>query len=121
MTVVLSLVAEIGSGQFGQVQCGKECWTNLQRAELEGGVPPFLVAAKTVLDSKESPENTRDLQSEAVVMAQVGHHANLVSLVGVTPTRCRSLASSLVATRWLCLSVTASTAVWQSCFTFMRL
>ena len=49
----------------------------------DGGVPPFLVAAKTVLDSKESPENTRDLQSEAVVMAQVGHHANLVSLVGV--------------------------------------
>lgn len=46
-------------------------------------MPPFFVAAKTVLDSKESPENTRDLQSEAVVMTQVGHHANLVSLVGV--------------------------------------
>ena len=46
-------------------------------------VPEYLVAAKTVLDSSKSPEAIDDLLQEATVMAQVGEHVNLVSLVGV--------------------------------------
>ena len=51
--------------------------------EVTGGPPSYLVAAKTVNDSNNSPEAMRELQSEALVMAQVTHHPNLVSLVGV--------------------------------------
>lgn len=41
------------------------------------------MAAKTVLDSKASPQATRDLQQEALVMMQLGNHPNLISLIGV--------------------------------------
>jgi serine/threonine protein kinase len=43
----------------------------------------FTVAAKTVLDSKSSPESTREILAEAGVMAAVGTHPNLVSLIGI--------------------------------------
>eukprot|EP00729_Bicosta_minor_P015133 gene15133-29335_t len=59
----LNLVEEVGSGQFG--------------------APSYMVAAKTVLDSKASPQATRDLQQEALVMMQLGNHPNLISLIGV--------------------------------------
>jgi serine/threonine protein kinase len=45
--------------------------------------PEYTVAAKTVLDAKNSPEATSELLAEASVMAQVGSHPNLVSLIGV--------------------------------------
>ena len=36
-----------------------------------------------MLSAKTSPEASKELESEALVMAQVDHHPNLVSLVGV--------------------------------------
>ena len=45
-----------------------------------GGVPGYPVAVKSVTDP--SGDGAKDLQMEAAVMAQVGYHQNLVSLVG---------------------------------------
>jgi serine/threonine protein kinase len=67
----------VGAGQFGQV------WKAVLDETPSGGPPGYLVAAKTVLNSKDSPEARRDLEQEALVMAQVHGHENLVSLVGV--------------------------------------
>ena len=73
----LDLVEPVGQGQFGQV------WKGLLDESSIGGAPSYLVAAKTVLDSKISPEAQLDLKAEALVMSQVGGHVHLVSLVGV--------------------------------------
>ena len=73
----LTLVDQVGSGQFGAV------WKGMLDESATGGPPSYLVAAKTIIDSKVSPEATRELEAEALVMAQVSHHPNLVSLVGV--------------------------------------
>ena len=51
--------------------------------ESEDGGPSYLVAAKTVLDSAKSLDAAKELQSESLMMSQVGHHPNLVSIVGV--------------------------------------
>lgn len=73
----LTLVEVVGKGQFGQV------WKAVLDESSTGGLPGYLVAAKTVLNSKVSLEASKELESEALVMAQVDHHPNLVSLVGV--------------------------------------
>jgi len=71
----LNLVEVVGHGQFGEVWKGMLDETNEHRS--------YLVAAKTVLDAKSSPEATLELEQEAIVMAHVGGHPNLVSLIGV--------------------------------------
>jgi serine/threonine protein kinase len=73
----LTLVEVVGSGQFGQV------WKAMLDESPQGGPPEYMVAAKTVLDAKESPDATRELQDEAMVMARLTGHANVVALVGV--------------------------------------
>jgi serine/threonine protein kinase len=73
----LTLVKVIGSGAFGEVY----------KAQLDEmltrNTPEYTVAAKTVLDAKSSPEATREILAEAGVMAAVGSHPNLISLIGV--------------------------------------
>lgn len=70
----VNVITKIGSGQFGDV-C-KATYTDPSGAE-------FLVAVKTVRDTAASVEATNEIKFEATVMAQVGSHPNLVSLVGV--------------------------------------
>lgn len=72
----LQMIERVGGGQFGEV------WKALLNEASEGGPPEYLVAAKVVKDSRESPEATQELISEAALMAQVDH-PNLVSIVGV--------------------------------------
>jgi serine/threonine protein kinase len=73
----LTLVKVIGSGAFGEVYKAQldEMFTR--------STPEYTVAAKTVLDAKSSPEATNEMLAEAGVMAAVGSHPNLVSLIGV--------------------------------------
>jgi serine/threonine protein kinase len=73
----LTLVKVIGSGAFGEVHKAQldETFTR--------STPEYTVAAKTVLDAKSSPEATKEILAEAGVMAAVGSHPNLVSLIGV--------------------------------------
>ena len=66
---------KIGEGQFGEVFKG------ILDESSTGGVPGYLVACKSVVDG--SGEGANDLLQEALVMAQVGPHQNLVSLIGV--------------------------------------
>jgi serine/threonine protein kinase len=73
----LTLVEVVGSGQFGQV------WKAMLDESPQGGPPAYMVAAKTVLDAKASPDATRELQDEAMVMVRLTGQANVVSLVGV--------------------------------------
>ena len=73
----IALVEVVGSGQFGAV------WKAMLDESPRGGPPAYMVAAKTVLDAKASPEATQELQDEALVMARVTGHLNVVSLVGV--------------------------------------
>eukprot|EP00039_Didymoeca_costata_P014829 m.244994 g.244994 ORF g.244994 m.244994 type:complete len:1378 (+) comp16106_c0_seq31:355-4488(+) len=73
----VTLIDQIGSGAFGEV------WKGLVDESAQGGPPEYLVAVKTVLDSKATPEARDELLSEAGVMAQIKPHPNLVSLVGV--------------------------------------
>jgi hypothetical protein len=73
----LTLVKVIGSGAFGEVYKAQldEMFTR--------STPEYTVAAKTVLDAKSSPEATKEMLAEAGVMAAVGSHPNLVSLIGI--------------------------------------
>jgi serine/threonine protein kinase len=73
----LALVKVIGSGAFGEV------YKALLDESYTCNIPEYTVAAKTVLDAKSSPEATREMLAEAGVMAAVGSHPNLVSLIGV--------------------------------------
>jgi serine/threonine protein kinase len=66
---------KIGEGAFGEVFQG------VLDEHKYGGVPGYLVACKSVTDS--TGEGAHDLLQEATIMAQVGVHANLVSLIGV--------------------------------------
>ena len=59
-----------------------QVWKGLLDETNDGGPPEYLVAAKTVIAEKATPEATRELEQEALVMAQVHNHPNLVSLVG---------------------------------------
>ena len=74
----LTMIETIGSGAFGAV------WkATLDESASAGGMPGYLVAAKTVLDAAGSKEGRNELISEAVVMAQLTGHPNIVALVGV--------------------------------------
>ena len=70
----VTMVTELGSGSFGAV------WKGVLDESSDGGPPSYLVAIKT---SKEAEGTAADeLKSEAVLMAQVPPHRNLVGLVG---------------------------------------
>jgi serine/threonine protein kinase len=73
----LTLIETIGKGAFGAV------WKCTLDETATGGTPSYLVAAKTVLDIDSKPEARDELVSEAIVMAQLTGHLNVVSLVGV--------------------------------------
>jgi serine/threonine protein kinase len=66
---------KVGEGAFGEVFKG------YLDESMVGGVPGYMVACKSVMDP--TGEGSKDLLQEAVVMAQVGTHRNLVSLIGV--------------------------------------
>lgn len=53
----------------------------LDESSVRGGVPGYLVAVKTALDA--TGEGADELKREALVMAQVLGHPNVVALVGV--------------------------------------
>jgi hypothetical protein len=71
----LDFVRKIGSGAFGEV------W---MATIDEKQVPEYHVAVKTVLN--QDSEGAQDLLTEAFVMAHVGSHLNLVSMIGVVTT-----------------------------------
>lgn len=73
----ITLLQTIGSGQFGEVHKA------LLDESAAGGPPEYIVAVKTVITAKLTPEATQELASEATVMVQVGAHPNLVSIIGV--------------------------------------
>jgi hypothetical protein len=66
---------KVGEGAFGEVFKG------VLDESSTGGVPGYTVACKSVTDP--SGDGAKDLLQEAAVMAQVGYHPHLVSLVGV--------------------------------------
>jgi serine/threonine protein kinase len=66
---------KVGQGAFGEVFKG------VIDESSTGGVPGYTIACKSVTDP--SGEGAKDLLQEAAVMAQVGYHPHLVSLVGV--------------------------------------
>lgn len=51
--------------------------------ERHGGHNGYLVAAKTVIEKAGSLDAAQELRAEAVLMALVGEHKHLVSLIGV--------------------------------------
>lgn len=65
----------LGTGQFGEV---------FKAVLQERGQPDFIVAVK--LSTLTEGEGAEELVHEAMVMASVGRHENLVSLVGVVTT-----------------------------------
>jgi proto-oncogene tyrosine-protein kinase Ret/cadherin 2 type 1 (N-cadherin) len=67
---------KVGEGAFGEVFKGI-----LDETSNNHGVPGYLVACKSVTDP--TGDGAADLLQEATVMAQIGTHINLVSLVGV--------------------------------------
>ena len=75
----LTMVDQLGKGNFGEV------WKGLLNDRSNAAVPEYLVAAKTVLGSGTASvqEGRDDLMQEATVMARVGYHENLVSIIGV--------------------------------------
>ena len=78
----LTMVEVIGSGEFGQV------WKSMLDESPCGGAPSHLTAAKVVKYTQNSSFSSPDaaaieLEQESLIMAQVGSHPNLVSLVGV--------------------------------------
>ena len=71
----VTLVEEIGTGQFGNVWKAK---INAAAVNVPGGIT---VAAKVLREPTE--ESTKDLFSEAAVAAQLGDHDHVVGLLGV--------------------------------------
>jgi hypothetical protein len=67
---------KVGEGAFGEVFKGI-----LDETSNNHGVPGYLVACKSVTDP--TGDGAADLLQEATVMAQIGTHINLVSLIGV--------------------------------------
>jgi hypothetical protein len=71
----VTMIDVVGSGQFGEV------WKAVLDESSTGGVPGYTVAVKT---SKEATgEGADEMTKEALVMAQVTGHPNVVALVGV--------------------------------------
>lgn len=73
----VTLLSELGKGAFGAV------WKGLLNESSVGGPPEQAVAVKTLLDASSSPDAVQELLQEAVVMAQVGFHPNVVQMIGV--------------------------------------
>ena len=78
----LTMVAKLGNGNFGEV------WKGMLDDKSAIGHPEYMVAAKIVLDAEGGDEAAfaaaeTDLLKEALLMAQVDTHKNLVSIVGV--------------------------------------
>ena len=76
----LSFIDKLGQGQFGEV------WKGLLNDGDNTAIPEYMVAAKTV-KAAETNEATvvveGELMKEALLMAQVEAHTNLVSIIGV--------------------------------------
>lgn len=70
----ITLISELGSGAFGAVWKG---------AYKEGLGASTEVAVKTVLGGSKRSDGAKELLQEAVVMAQVGEHPNVVQMIGV--------------------------------------
>jgi hypothetical protein len=68
---------KVGEGAFGEVF--KAILDESKHGS--GGVPGYLVACKSVIDP--TGDGAKDLLQEATIMAQVGFHNNLLSLIGV--------------------------------------
>jgi serine/threonine protein kinase len=69
---------KVGAGQFGEV------WKGLLDESATREVDAFMVAVKSTHGVEG--EAAEELQREAIVMALVGRHPNLVSLIGVVTT-----------------------------------
>lgn len=65
----------VGAGAFGEV------WKAVLDETGQGGVPGYLCAVKTSKDA--TGEGADELRGEALVMAQVVGHQNVVALIGV--------------------------------------
>jgi len=76
----LMFIDRLGSGQFGDV------WKGLLSDGDNPTIPEYMVAAKTVKEA-DTNETTvaceTELMKEALLMAQVEPHVNLVSIIGV--------------------------------------
>ena len=66
---------KVGSGAFGEI------WKAVLNETSVGGVPGYLVAVKTSQDA--TGDGADEIRREALVMAQVVSHANVVALIGV--------------------------------------
>ena len=76
----LSFIDKLGQGQFGEV------WKGLLKDGDNTAIPEYMVAAKTVKEADTNDAtvmNEGDLMKEALLMAQVESHRNLVSIIGV--------------------------------------
>ena len=79
----VSLIEMLGHGNFGEV------WKGILLDGANRDVPEYLCAVKTVLEPKggesagQAAAAENDLLNEALLMAQVGQHKHLVSLIGV--------------------------------------
>ena len=76
----LSFIDKLGQGQFGEV------WKGLLKDGDNAAIPEYMVAAKTVKEAESNEVtvmNEGDLMKEALLMAQVEPHTNLVSMIGV--------------------------------------
>ena len=73
----ITMIERIGKGNFGEV------WKSLFADTANTEIPEFLVAAKQLLGVAGDVVAKEELMQEATVMAQVGRHVNLVSLIGV--------------------------------------
>jgi hypothetical protein len=71
------LIKPIGEGAFGEV------WKAMLQSWQTGTKGEYLVAAKSVKPDTMYPEAANELVREAAVMAAVGEHPNVVSLIGV--------------------------------------
>jgi serine/threonine protein kinase len=73
----VTLLKEIGSGSFGAV------WKGMLNESRSRGTPEYQVAVKTVLEADKSTGAAEELLTEAMVMAQLQGHTNVVSIIGV--------------------------------------
>ena len=103
----LSFIDKLGQGQFGEV------WKGLLNDD-NVNIPEYMVAAKTVKEAESNDVtvmNEGDLMREALLMAQVEPHRNLVSIIGViTRGRPKTLVRACVFDHETSLIVLFSTA-----------
>ena len=107
----LMFIDKLGDGAFGEV------WKGLLSDGDYSNTPEYIVAAKTVKEGKDA-EGTAvaesELMKEALLMAQVEPHTNLVSIIGVIT---RGRPKTLV--RESCLSTRCNqrprTLIWPRC------